>query len=79
MPTLQTLRELLFPHPPKAELDWYAAPMTKQNARAWEAMVEQGMESSVAYDHMAQWAAMLEERIAKLDPQYQAYHWGRRP
>jgi len=42
-------------------------------------MVAGGMSPAAAYEDMAQWAAMLEERLAKLDPQYQAYNWGRRP
>ena len=63
----------------RADLMWYAAPMTRDNARAWEGMVQGGMDPRHAYERMAQWAAMLEERVAKLDPQYRNFNWGMRP
>jgi hypothetical protein len=65
--------------PMRADLMWYAAPMTRDNARAWEGMVQDGMDPRHAYERMAQWAAMLEERVAKLDPQYRNFNWGMRP
>lgn len=65
--------------PMRADLMWYAAPMTRDNARAWEGMVKGGMDPRHAYERMAQWAAMLEERVAKLDPQYRNFNWGMRP
>lgn len=55
------------------------APMTEDNLAAWRAMVESGMDKAVLLERLADWARMLEERVAELDPQYQSYPWGRNP
>lgn len=52
------------------------APMTEQNLSAWQAMVDTGMDKQVAFERLADWARMLEERLAFCDPNYQAYQWG---
>lgn len=51
-------------------------PMTLQAFTAWNDMVKGGMPMDCAFQRMADWAGMLEERLAELDPNYQARHWG---
>lgn len=51
-------------------------PMTLRNFIAWRDMVTGGMPWDCAYQRMADWAGMLEERLAELDPNYQARPWG---
>ena len=50
------------------------SPLTDRNAKAWADM-------GIALEHqllrVTEWAAMLEKRIAELDPNYQTYPWGR--
>ena len=53
------------------------APMTKQNWEQWQAMVDGGMDMKVAFEHMTNWAAMLEARLGGFDENYMAYPWGR--
>lgn len=50
--------------------------MTVQNHNAWKAMVSGGMDKDIAYRRMSDWAAMLEERMAELDPDYAGRQWG---
>ena len=53
------------------------APLTRQNYVAWMAMVDGGMSKGVVIERMTDWAAMLEKRLAELDPQYQGHQFGR--
>lgn len=48
------------------------APITEQNVRAWAQL-----DPKWQLVRLTDWAAMLEERVAELDPLYQAYPWGR--
>jgi len=48
------------------------APMTTQNVNAW---VHLSKDWQIA--RLTDWAAMLEERLAQLDPLYISYAWGR--
>jgi hypothetical protein len=50
------------------------APMTEENAQAWS-----HLDPVYQIARLTDWAAMLEERMAKLDPNYMAYQWGLRP
>lgn len=50
--------------------------MTVQNNIAWKGMVTGGMKQEIAYRRMSDWAAMLEERMAELDPDYASRQWG---
>ena len=52
------------------------APLTRQNYEAWDGMVNGGMKPQVAFERMTDWAAMLEDRVAELDPNYLVYRWG---
>lgn len=49
-----------------------AAPLTKQDIMGWR-----NLEPHIAIQRLGDWAAMLEERLAELDPLYQAHPWGR--
>lgn len=51
-------------------------PMTLAAFIAWRDMVSGGMPWDCAYQRMADWAGMLEARMAELDPNYQARPWG---
>lgn len=51
-------------------------PMTLAAFIAWRDMVAGGMPWDCAYRRMADWAGMLEARMAELDPNYQARPWG---
>ena len=55
------------------------SPMTTSNVEAWNAMVENGMSKDARLERIIDWARMLEERVAELDPHYMAYPWGRNP
>jgi hypothetical protein len=46
--------------------------MTKDNAQAWAQL-----EPKWQIIRLTDWAAMLEERVKELDPEYRSYPWGR--
>ena len=47
--------------------------MTERNAQAWSQLDPKWREQ-----RMREWAGMLERRVAQLDPDYEAFPWGRR-
>ena len=50
--------------------------MTADNLEAWKAMVANGMKQEVLIERLADWAEMLEARVAQFDPEYRGYYWG---
>lgn len=50
------------------------APLTQRNIQAWSHLRPRD-----AAERELEWTAMLERRVAQLDPQYQAYQWGLQP
>ena len=49
------------------------APMTEENVAGW-----MYLDQKWQITRLTEWAAMLEERVAELDPQYRGYQWGLR-
>ena len=47
--------------------------MTERNAQAWIQLEPRWRER-----RMREWAEMLERRVKQLDPDYEAFPWGRR-
>lgn len=47
--------------------------MTQRNAEAWAHLDRNWREK-----RMREWAEMLEHRVKQLDPDYEAFPWGRR-
>jgi hypothetical protein len=47
--------------------------MTERNAQAWAHLHPKWREQ-----RMREWAEMLEHRVKQLDPDYEAFPWGRR-
>lgn len=53
------------------------APMTRDFIAAYDLMVKGGMKERDAYERLADFAAMLEDRLSELDEAYQSHPWGR--